>query len=111
MATTTRARSRSALIGSCSGRFHRVSIRSLSCRRGWGFGGLTVSRNFSRDGSNKDVASLNLELVTPLVITPTALRNGRNVWRGRVLGANRLVDTKEVLNLCMLRNNGLGLRS
>ena len=71
--TTTGARSRSALTVSCWGRFPRGSTRRLSCGRGWDFGGRTDSRSFSRDGNNKDVASLNLASVMPPVITLLAL--------------------------------------
>ena len=50
-------------------------------------------------------------MVTPLVVTLTALRSVRHDSRARVLGAKRLVDSREVLRLCLLENNGPGLRS
>ena len=53
----------------------------------------------------------SLEMVIPRVITLTAPRSGRNGLRERVLGAKRLVDSREVLSPCLLWNKGLGLRS
>ena len=88
---------------------HRLLLGAVP--KGVGYGELIVWRNFSRDGSNKDGALSSLDMVTPPVITLTVARSGRNVLRGRVLGARRLVDSGEVLSLCLLRNNVLGLRS
>ena len=48
--------------------------------------------------STKDGASSSLEMVTPPVITLTAARSGRNHLHGRVLGAKRLVDSREVFS-------------